>query len=231
MGDTTPPPPPPPPLPGAPPPPPPPPPAPAPAAFVGYGRRSPGRSPDAGAPASMLQPQRGPQPVPQMRMTGMAPAPYPSAPRYAFERNLALLLAQLLAVVQGVLGVIGGIQEISTQLSFSALGSQIGLGINFVPVDGILAITISVLVIVAGLFVGRPSIVLRWVLVTWELVAIAFTVGVLAAFIPLLQLRDAVAVLLPSVGIGFVHPWIALAIEVAIVYGLLIHPPTRQSFI
>lgn len=161
-----------------------------------------------------------------------SPAPYATPARFHVERNLAMLLAQLLAVVQGILGVISGFNTIRLASAFNAL-SQLGAPIpnnNELVIDGVIIIAISLLVILAGFLVGRGSPALRYLLVAWEVIALIFTVSVLVVFVPVLQLRDVFLILASGAGMDFVHPWIALAIEAAIIYGLVIHPPSRAAF-
>ncbi|HEX6538956.1 MAG TPA: hypothetical protein VF155_07235 [Candidatus Dormibacteraeota bacterium] len=166
-------------------------------------------------------------------MSGIAPGPYPSAPQpFAPERNLPLLLAQLLAVVQAVLAMIGGAQTLRAQFLFGVIqriGAPINVG-NELLVDGVIIMGLGALVGVAGLFAGRGSSLVRGFLILWELVAFLFTLGFLLDFGSLLQLRDGFIVLAYGAGIGFVHPLIALAIEAAIIYGLVVHPAIRNGF-
>lgn len=186
-----------------------------------------------GAPASLLQTSRGAQSLPQLRLSGTQPGGHPSAAPVRVGRTLALTLAQLLVVVQGILAGISGINLIREEFRVSGtlgrLGPRFGLN-NEVLADGVVVIAIAVLVILAGIRVAHPSSIARWFLIMWEGIAFLFTLGFLLELGFLLSLRDVFVVMVSAAGFDFVNPWLALVMEIAILFGLLVHPATREAF-
>lgn len=178
----------------------------------GYGRR-------VQPPASMLNPT----PV------AFSAAPLPTV---RVERNLALTFAQLLAIVQGVLGIIGGANlmgfDFQTAARF-ALPAQEGLSSALIA-DAAVVIIISVVVILAAIRVSHPSGASRVFLALWEAVAILFTAGILFGLGSPLNFIHITVVMVAGTGLFYIHPWIALAMEVFIVYGLVFHPASHDFF-
>lgn len=232
MGDT----PPPPPPPGDVPPPPPPP------SVVGYGKRSeplPASAPR--APASILHAQRGAQPLPQMRThgvppPGMAPGAYIPVGRYPFERNLVLTIAQLLAVAQGILGLINGVTQLPDAIKFSNAIGQLGTALGRpdlatrTVVDVVAVIVISLLVIAGAAVATRPSNIARWLLVAWELVVVVSAILMLTQFSLILNFPDIALVALAAGGVGFLHPLIILTMAAIIIFGFTLYPPTWDAY-
>ena len=162
----------------------------------------------AGAPAAALRSRAHARPLPQMRMYGALPEQSVAATSQRFARNEALILAVLAAIAQGVLAIINGV---------NALHAKAGG-------TGVITIAIGALVIVAAGAVLRPSYAARWLLILWEVVAALFTVGFLV------HARDVAQPVVSAAGAGVVHPAIALAISAVVLYGLLLHPATREAF-
>jgi hypothetical protein len=171
----------------------------------------------------------GPRPSVQQPRT---PARYVAAGgvRTPFTRNAMLVIAQLLVITQGVFTVITGVQLIRQGLAagavFKALGAERAV-ISVVTVGGLTA-GAGVLLGLAGMFVGRPSPGLRWLITVWEIAVLTATVLALTMSGPIVGLL-VLGVALVS-GLGFVSVAAALAIEAAIIYALAVHPATYRAF-
>jgi hypothetical protein len=145
-----------------------------------------------------------------------------------------LLLAQLLAIVQGALAVVAAIELFSASsgsnsflpgFAFSALfgGTLVTWGVEIL-IAGVLVITFA-------LYAGRPSQVARWILAAWEIVAFL-------TFLPLITggglgfgFSFAPVIVIGVGGLAnLVPPWVMLAVQAVITYGLVIHPATTQAF-
>lgn len=216
----------PPPLPGGEPPPPPP-------AVVGYGRRTvPGAGPR--GPASILQQQAGAQPLPHTYLQGggLVPDVRIGSRRYPFERNAVLTIAQLLAVVQGILGLINGINALRQGIGATFVFGQFGVpGLaGGIIIDGALTTALSLGVIAAAAVATSPSNVARWLLVAWEVVVFLVTLGLLTQ--PLFFFGAAQLVLIPLLagGVNIIHPYIVLTMAGIIIFGFAIYPPTYGAY-
>jgi hypothetical protein len=162
-----------------------------------------------------------------------APQPYipvASAP-LSFERNGMLVLAQLLAIVQGILALVTGINIIRADVFFNNLspGFLVPGAVNGIVVTwGVSVLIIAILLIIGGIRTGHPSQVARWLLAVWEIVAFLTILATLAGGglgLGFLTLFAAAAG-----GVGFAPVFVVLAIQALIIYGLVIHPATNRAF-
>lgn len=163
-----------------------------------------------------------------------APQPYnPIAlPPLPFQRNGMLVLAQLLAIVQGILGLVTGVNLIRADLFFNNLspgfpvpGAVDGIFVTW----GVAVLVIASLVIVAAIRAGHPSQIARWFLAIWEIIAFLTILAALTGnglglgFLTLL-------VVAAAGGAGLAPLLVVLAVQVLIIYGLVLHPATNQAF-
>jgi len=165
------------------------------------------------------------------------PQPYPQQPygygpggRLPFRRNAMLVLAQVLIIIQGCLGVLVGLGVIL--LGIAAGGAISGLnlhdvnGYNFAGAAtgvliaiGVVLLVLFTFVIIGGVRVGHPSQIARWLLAAFEILLLLGSVSSLT--------RPASG----SVnGNGTVSVIVALVIEGLILYGLIIDPATYRAF-
>lgn len=195
-------------------------------AVAGHEQRVHASRPVPRAPAAILSPQPlravgaaqaalptlSPQPSERvraaMRLHGPISLSQGVPAQVRFKRNVALLLAQLVAITQGVLGIIDGVHALHGKNGASSAAT----------------IVIGVAVIIAAVAVVRPSHAARSLLVLWELIAMLFTIGVL------LHAHDVAPLLVSAAGMGVAQPLVALALELVVLYGLLLHPATRVAF-
>lgn len=211
----------------------PPPPPPPPPSVVGYGRLTTPTGATARAPASILSPTPAPQVLTDNHLPSTLPATYGAPAAGAFERNAFLTLAQILAGVQGALTLIGGVYALLGQVPFES-----GFSTTAVPgalagelfLDGLFVIVIGVALIVAAWRVSNPSAGARWSLIAWELLAFVFVLAVQQHWDVLATFRDASLVLAFSNGFAIANGLPALILAAVVVYGLLIHRPTRRAF-
>ena len=147
-----------------------------------------------------------------------------------FDPNPLLRLAQLTAVVQGVIALITGINLIGGGIRLK----QLGTGVNLPPSStlamryGIVVVVIATLVIVAAIFITRPSLVARWLLVLFEVVALGAT---LAAYFGGGSVLGLITVLsMGSGGSALIPVGAVLGIQAGLIYGLALHPPTHRAF-
>lgn len=150
----------------------------------------------------------------------------------AFQRNGMLVLAQLLAVVQGLLALVAGVDIIRLDIGsgsvfsgFDALG-----GVNGeIVTSGVLVLIIGTVVVIAGILSGRGSQLARWLLAGWEIIAGLTILAALTGYglslglVPLLVVGGAS-------GVVFAPLYGVLIVQAFIIYGLVIHPATRQAF-
>lgn len=160
------------------------------------------------AHAAVLSSRPSMRPLPAMRLYGPTPAASTTRARRRFKRNVALLLAQLVAITQGVIAILNGVNAHGPKDTSTTA----------------LTIAIGAAVVVAAIVVVRPSRVARLLLILWELVAMLFTIGVLV------HARDLLSVFVSAAGVGILQPGLALALAAVILYGLLLHPATRVAF-
>jgi hypothetical protein len=138
-----------------------------------------------------------------------------------------LILAQVLAIIQGCFGVLLGLGVIL--LGIAAGGAISGFNLHNVNgVDiattatgvliavGVILLVISIFVIIGGVRVGHPSQVARWLLAAFEILLL---IGTVQGF----TVRNAS-------GNGAVSSIVALVIEGLILYGLIIDPATYRAF-
>ena len=182
--------------------------------------------PPSGYPAA---PPGYPQPYPQQPY---AAQPYGYAPgaRLPFRRNAMLILAQVLVIIQGCLGVLAGLAFIL--LGIAANGAISGLNLNNVNgynfagaatgvliAIGVVLLVLFTFVIIGGVRVGHPSQVARWLLAAFEILVLLGTVSSLTR-------QASVSVN----GNGTVSTIVALVFEGLILYGLIIDPATYRAF-
>jgi hypothetical protein len=152
----------------------------------------------------------------------------------AFERNGMLLLAQLAAVVQGVLAVVAAIELFSASSSSNSFLPAFAFTALFggtLVTWGVEILIAGLLVIIFALYAGRPSQVARWILAGFEIVAFL-------TFLPLVTgsglgfgFSFAPVIVIGTAGLAnLVPPWVMLAVQAVIIYGLLIHPATHRAF-
>lgn len=223
---------------------------------AGYGRRTQTMGPTSSGPAYLLHP-RPSSPIPG-RSPGTVPSesplpapasilhsrpgaaqlqasPYGSSRRGALAEQLlgpaVLRLLQVVVVVQGVLGVLGGVNILRSDSALSALpsfGAPISVTGELNNV-GIATIVLSALVIVAAIRISGPAPASRLFLVVWELAAVAASVGVLIKYVVPLQLRDAFIVVISAAGMEFLHPVLALTIALVALVGILVPRSLREG--
>ena len=160
------------------------------------------------------------------------PGAYVPTQRRAFDRNLVITIAQLLAVTQGILGLINGINALRLTIGVSRLFGGLGvpsLAGGFVA-DAVGLIALSVVVIALAVLATRPSNVARYLLVAWEVIAFAITATVIVQFPFFFGAPDLVVVTLLATGVGFVHPYIVLAMSAVIIFGFAVYPPTWEAY-
>ncbi len=179
--------------------------------------------PPSGTPAAQPGPAAYP-PAPQPY------APYPAQPyaygaRMPFKRNAMLIVAQVLAILQGILVLLAAAGAILVGVAANGLLSGVNLhnvnGYNFAGAAtgvfigaGVVLLIIGILVIVGGVRVGHPSQVARWLLAAWEILVLLGTLNGLRV----------------NTGNGVVGSIVALVIEALILYGLVIDPATYRAF-
>jgi hypothetical protein len=184
----------------------------------------PGGGPPSGSPAA---PPGYPQPYPQQPYAAQ-PYGYVPGARLPFRRNAMLVLAQVLVIIQGSLGVLVGLGVIL--LGIVANGAISGLnlhnvnGYNFAGAAtgvliavGVVLLVLFIFVIIGGVRVGHPSQVARWLLAAFEILALLGTISSLS--------RQTA-----GTGNGPVGSIVALVIEGLILYGLIIDPATYRAF-
>ena len=170
--------------------------------------RQPSRAVTTAPAAALVGTRPSLRPVPAMRLYGPMPPASTAHTHRRFKRNVALLLAQLVALTQGVIAILNGVNAHGPKNNVVAA----------------MTIVIGAAVVVAAVFVVRPSRVARFLLILWELVAMLFTIGVLV------HAQDLVTVFVSAAGVGVIQPLVAFALQAVILYGLLLHPATRDAF-
>jgi hypothetical protein len=181
----------------------------------------PGAPPGSGPPAQ-YPPAYQPYP-------GQYPQPYPGQPyayatKQPFKRNAMLLVAQIIAVLQGILLVLAAAAFVLLALVANGVLSGVNLqninGYNFANAAfgvfigvAVVLFILGVLVIIGGVRVGHPSQVARWLLAAFEILLLIGSVS---------SLR--------TTGNAAVSSIVALVIEVIVLYGLVIDPATYRAF-
>ncbi len=184
--------------------------------------------PPTGSPAA---PPGYPQPYPQQPYAAQ-PYGYVPGARLPFRRNAMLVLAQVLVIIQGCLGVLVGLAVIL--LGIVANGAISGLnlhnvnGYNFAGAAtgvliaiGVVLLVLFIFVIIGGVRVGHPSQVARWLLAAFEILALLGTIS---------SLTRQTTGIGTGTGNGPVGSIVALVIEGLILYGLIIDPATYRAF-
>jgi len=193
----------------------------------------PAGGPPSGSPAGPPGYQQPyPQPYPQQPYAAQ-PYGYVPGARLPFRRNAMLVLAQVLVIIQGSLGVLVGLGVIL--LGIAANGAISGLnlhnvnGYNFAGAAtgaliaiGVVLLVLFIFVIVGGVRVGHPSQVARWLLAAFEILLLLGTISSLA--------RQSTGGIGTGTGNGPVGSIVALVIEGLILYGLIIDPATYRAF-
>lgn len=145
-----------------------------------------------------------------------------------------LLLAQILAIVQGLLAVVAAIELFSASSSSSSFLPGFAITALFggtLVTWGVEILIVGVLVITFALYAGRPSQVARWILAGWEIIAFL-------TFLPLVTgsglgfgFTFAPVIVIGAAGLANLVPaWVMLAVQALIIYGLVIHPATHRAF-
>jgi len=150
--------------------------------------------------------------------------------RFPTQGSGLLILAQLAAVVQGVLGVVVGVDIIRLDLGFAQqLGRVYPGGAHRVFVSyGVAVVILALLMIVAAVFVSRRSQLARWSLAAWEGVMLGLTLLTLLGYGLLFGFLTVLAV---SVGSAAGAPVaVVIGLEVLVLYALAVHPPTYEAF-
>jgi len=162
------------------------------------------------------------------------PQPYvsPKLAPVAFQRNGMLLLAQILAIVQGLLALVAGVDVIRLDIGlgglftgFTAFGGVDGQ----IIASGVVVLIIGTLVVTAAILSGRGSQLARWLLAGWQFIAGLTILAALTGYglslglVPLLVVGGAS-------GVVFAPLYGVLLVQAFIIYGLVIHPATNQAF-
>jgi hypothetical protein len=149
-------------------------------------------------------------------------------PRARFERNPVLTVAQIAAVVQGVLVIVTGIKIIGFEDKISKLVQALtGPGSGSFPTDGVVALVIGSLLIASAVLIGRAFSAVRWLLALWEVVGFLFVLALVTAHWGIFPFSIYV---IEANGGVVVDTSIVLAIQALIIYGLVIHPATYRDF-
>jgi hypothetical protein len=187
----------------------------------------PGGPPTGGPPSGYpAAPPGYPQPYPQQPYAAQ-PYGYVPGARLPFKRNAMLVLAQVLAIIQGCLGILLGLGVILLGIAVGGGISGLNLhdvnGYNFAGAAtgvliavGVILLMISIFVIIGGVRVGHPSQVARWLLAVFEIL-------LLIGSVQSLTIRNVN-------GNGAVSSIVALVIEGLILYGLILDPATYRAF-
>ncbi len=199
----------------APPPPPPPPPPP---------REYAGPPP----PPPPQQVQKPPRQLPPVRRPGIDPEPRAHV-RERSSLNLVLPFASVLGVLQGFLGVVAGTALLGLDSHTGPLSRPGGADTGMFIVS-LVIILLSAAIIIAATRVWLPSRIARWFMVVFEVLAVVLTIGIAAHVSVLFNVRDLYLVAYNVTGIDYMHPLLALAIELAIIYALVFHRATRVKF-
>ena len=146
-----------------------------------------------------------------------------------------MTIAQLLAVTQGILGLINGINGLRQTIDISGAFGQLGLSglAGRVAIDMVGVIVLSLLVLAGAAIATRPSNIVRWLLVAWELAVILVTLLLLLPFpfsFALFFANDLTVVALLTTGVGIIHPLIVLTMAAIIVFGFGLYPPTWEAY-
>lgn len=141
-----------------------------------------------------------------------------------FKRNPMLIVAQVIAILQGILLLLAAAAFVALALVANGVLSGVNLqninGYNFASAAfgvfigvAVVLFILGVLVIIGGVRVGHPSQVARWLLAVFEILLLLGTLGGLR-----------------TTGNSAVSSIVALVIEVIVLYGLVIDPATYRAF-
>ncbi|MBV8300898.1 MAG: hypothetical protein JOY68_03130 [Candidatus Dormibacteraeota bacterium] len=176
--------------------------------------------PQAGGPV-------GPPPVAYPTGYPAQPYGYYPAARLPFKRNAFLILAQVLAILQGVLFLLGGIAAIllpivladrlqtainNNNLVYNGTLIDVHTALAFFIVFGVIIGVIGALIILLAVLTGRPSQVARWILAILE---VLFLLGSLRTL---------------GNGNATVYTIVALVVEGLVIIGLIIWPTTYAAY-
>ncbi|TMF16317.1 MAG: hypothetical protein E6I33_04440 [Chloroflexi bacterium] len=185
--------------------------------------------PDGYPPAPPQYPGAYPSRMPQPAYPGQyGTAPYPGRVR---RRTGWMTFAQVVVIVEASLGIIVSLGLIAAGAYFlSGRGNLANTnipGYGYLTINdvhaaagvllgvGVVALVISILVLVLGITLGRPSNVSRWIIV------VLITLGVLGDLAALAQGRS---------GRGAVAVIVPLVIQALVFYALVLDPNTRRAF-
>jgi hypothetical protein len=196
----------------------------------------PSASPPSGPPAGPPQspPYSGGAYTGQMPSLPYGAQPVVAAPVKVHRRTLFLTLAQIIIIVKAILtiliglgiGAIGiyilvaGHAAIANLPGYNSAQQQFGnaffttAGYIFIVI-GLIPLIIGIIDIVLGVVVGRPSNVARWIIIVLDILSI------------IIALADFNRV---NTGAGDLVLVVYLALQVIVLYALLVDPPTRRNF-
>ena len=140
----------------------------------------------------------GPPPVGYPTGYPAQPYGYYPAARLPFKRNAFLIVAQVLAIIQGVLGLLVGLGIILLGVAGPGrlqdyINSHPGVfnnnnGVDFVNVAtgvfigiGVFVLVLFTIVLILGVAAGRPSQVARWILAILEVLFLLGSLRILGA--------------------------------------------------
>jgi hypothetical protein len=145
-----------------------------------------------------------------------------------------LAVAQIFAVLQGIGALAIGTYifwELVANHLASSLGGPAALNgflFNFIFPYAVAILVVGLVMVVAGVRVGRASQIARWLLAAWEIVAFFTLLALVTGNGVWLGSLSVVA--LSSSGVGFVSPYLVLGVEAAVIYGLAVDPATYRAF-
>ena len=140
-----------------------------------------------------------------------------------------MLAARVLGMLQGFVGIIGGVAVLGLDSRSGALSSA-GSADTGKLIDSLVIIVLATVLINASILVALPSRIARWFVIVFEVLAAIVSIGIAAHVSVLLNTRDLYLIAENVSGIHFMHPLLALAIELVIIYAMLLHRPTRVMF-
>ena len=160
--------------------------------------------------------------------------PVVAAPVKVHRRTFFLTLAQIIIIVKAILtiliglgiGAIGvyilvaGHAAIANLPGYNSAQQQFGnaffstAGAIFIAI-AVIPLVIGIIDIVLGIVVGRPSNVARWIIIVLDILSI------------IIALADFGRV---NTGAGDLVLVVYLALQVIVLYALLVDPPTRRNF-
>lgn len=172
--------------------------------------------------------QKPPRQLPPVRRPGIDPEPGAQVGGRS-SVNVVLLAARVLGMLQGFLGIIGGVSVLGLGSSTGAL-SRAGGAHTGKPIDSVVIILLAAALTNASILVALPSRIARWFIILFECLAAILTIGLAAHISALLNIRDLYLIADNATGVDFMHPLIALAVELVIIYAVLFYRATRVMF-